>query len=167
MFHGDYFKSPEGVAIATGILLGVTMFLNVWGVIWPNQKKVIANARNVQAGGEADPAAADAGRRAALASRMNTIFSFPMLFFMVGAAHFFAQFIRPGGGTAGSTGRSRSSSGLCSSSARSGSSVGRAAGNITNWMFETHRAIGTGLVLVVVWYTLWEIIFSTRGVPPF
>ena len=34
------------------------MFLNVWLVIWPNQKKVIANARNVQAGGEADPDAA-------------------------------------------------------------------------------------------------------------
>ena len=33
----------------------LTMFLNVWLVIWPNQKKVIANARNVQAGGEADP----------------------------------------------------------------------------------------------------------------
>ena len=51
-------------AIATGILFGVTMFLNVWGVIWPNQKIVIANARNVQAGGEADPAAAGAGRTA-------------------------------------------------------------------------------------------------------
>ena len=45
------------------------MFLNVWGIIWRNQKKVIANARNVLAGGEADPAAADAGRAALLASR--------------------------------------------------------------------------------------------------
>ena len=43
------------MAIYTGILLALTMFLNVWLVIWPNQKKVIANARNVQAGGEADP----------------------------------------------------------------------------------------------------------------
>ena len=34
------------------------MFLNVWLVIWPNQQIVIANARNVQAGGEADPEAA-------------------------------------------------------------------------------------------------------------
>ncbi len=92
LFSGDYWKSSSGVAIATGILLGVTMFLNVWLVIWPNQKKVIANARNVQAGGQADPAAADAGRRAALASRQNTIFSFPMLFFMVGTAHFFVAY---------------------------------------------------------------------------
>ena len=85
LFTGDYWKSSQGVSIATGILLGVTMFLNVWGVIWRNQKVVIANARNVQAGGAADPAAADAGRKALLASRMNTIFSLPMLFFMIGA----------------------------------------------------------------------------------
>src|SRR5262249_56500090 len=90
MFHGDYFKFSEGVAIATGILLAVTMFLNVWLVIWPNQKKVIANARNVQAGGEADPAAAPAARKGGMASRQNTIFSFTMLMFMVGTSHFFS-----------------------------------------------------------------------------
>ena len=82
--NGDYWKTAPGVAISTGILLAVTMFANVWLVIWPNQKKVIANARNVLAGGEADPEAAAAGRRAALASRQNTIFSFTMLWFMVG-----------------------------------------------------------------------------------
>jgi uncharacterized membrane protein len=84
----DYFKSASGMAIAVGILLALTMFVNVWGIIWRNQKTVIANARNVQAGGEADPAAADAGRRALLASRQNTIFSLPMLVFMVGTSHF-------------------------------------------------------------------------------
>ena len=89
LFSGDYFKSVPGMAIATGVLLAVTMFLNVWLVIWPNQKKVIANARNVQAGGEADPDAAAAGRKALLASRMNAIYSFAMLMFMVGTAHFF------------------------------------------------------------------------------
>jgi uncharacterized membrane protein len=86
---GDYFKNGwASVAIGTGILFGVTMLVNVWGIIWRNQKVVIANARNVQAGGEADPAAADAGRRAALASRQNTIFSLPLLIFMVGTSHF-------------------------------------------------------------------------------
>ncbi len=84
----SYFKSAPGMAIATGILLALTMFVNVWGIIWRNQKIVIANARNVQAGGEADPAAAGAGRKALLASRMNTIFSLPMLVFMVGTQHF-------------------------------------------------------------------------------
>ena len=41
------------------MLLGtIMMFLNVWGVIWRNQKVVLANAANVLAGGEADPDAA-------------------------------------------------------------------------------------------------------------
>ena len=88
LFSGDYMKSVPGMSIATGVLLAVTMFLNVWLVIWPNQRKVIANARNVQAGGEADPDAAAAGRKALLASRMNAIFSLPMLVFMVGTSHF-------------------------------------------------------------------------------
>ncbi|MGZ4677224.1 MAG: urate hydroxylase PuuD [Acidimicrobiia bacterium] len=97
----DYFKSPTGMAIAVGILLALTMFVNVWGIIWRNQKIVIANARNVQAGGEPDPAAADAGRRAFLASRMNTIFSLPMLVFMVGTSHFpySSSLGQPSGGT--------------------------------------------------------------------
>lgn len=84
----DYFKTPSGMSISTGILLALVMFANVWFVIWPAQKKVIANARNVIAGGEADPTVAAVGRRAALASRTNTFFSIPMLFFMGATSHF-------------------------------------------------------------------------------
>ena len=84
----EYWRSAQGTAILAGILLALTMFLNVWGVIWPKQKIVIANARNVQAGGEANPAAAVEGRKALLASRMNMIFSLPMLVFMIGTTHF-------------------------------------------------------------------------------
>jgi uncharacterized membrane protein len=83
LFSSDYAKSLHGISIYAGVLLAVTMFLNVWLVIWPNQKKVIANARNVQAGGQADPSAAAAARKGALASRQNTIYSLPMLIFMV------------------------------------------------------------------------------------
>jgi uncharacterized membrane protein len=94
----DYFKTMPGISIATGILLALTMFLNVWGVIWRNQKIVIDNARNVQAGGEANPEAAAKGRAALMASRMNTIFSLPMLLFMVGTAHFpYNQILPPEG----------------------------------------------------------------------
>lgn len=82
-----YWGSLQGISISTGILFAVTMFLNVWGVIWPNQKKVIASAERVAAGGEADPAAAPAGRKALLASRTNTLFSIPMLFFMLFTSH--------------------------------------------------------------------------------
>jgi hypothetical protein len=63
------------------------MFLNVWIIIWPNQKIVIASNEQVLGGGEADPAAAGALAKAGLASRTNTLFSLPMLFFMGASAH--------------------------------------------------------------------------------
>ena len=87
-FNGDYFKTSAGVSIATGILLALVMFSNVWFVIWPAQKRVIANAQNVMAGGQADPTAAGFARRGLLASRTNTLFSIPMLFFMAATSHF-------------------------------------------------------------------------------
>jgi uncharacterized membrane protein len=99
LFDMDYWKTSQGISILTGILLGTTMFLNVWGVIWRNQRVVIANARNVQAGGEANPDAPAAGRRALMASRQNMIFSIPMLIFMVGTAHFPYEVGFPGGGS--------------------------------------------------------------------
>src|SRR5262245_46130794 len=37
-------SSSWGVMIFTGAAFGTLMFLNVWLVIWPNQKIVIANA---------------------------------------------------------------------------------------------------------------------------
>jgi uncharacterized membrane protein len=83
----NYFEGVGGTAILTGMLLGITMFLNVWGVIWRNQKVVIGNAENVAAGGEANPDAPAAAKAAARASRCNTLFSIPMLWFMVFAAH--------------------------------------------------------------------------------
>jgi uncharacterized membrane protein len=158
----DYFKGAPGIAIATGMLLGITMFLNVWLVIWPNQKKVIANARNVQAGGQADPAAADAGRAAALASRQNTIFSFSMLLFMIGSVHFFGFF---------DTSDNRAGYWIVTvilwlafELNCLGLIGGKAAGNVTNWIYENHwRAIAVGVVLAGVWYALWEIFFTGGG----
>jgi uncharacterized membrane protein len=73
--------------ILTGGLMGTLMWANVWFVIWPAQKIVIANAETVAGGGEANPAAAGAGGRAGMASRVNTLFSIPMLFFMGSASH--------------------------------------------------------------------------------
>ncbi|MFZ9628967.1 MAG: antitermination protein NusG [Ilumatobacteraceae bacterium] len=86
-FGNDFGKNAGGIAISTGMLLGIIMMLNVWGVIWRNQKVVLANAVNVLNGGEADPNAAAAGRRAVMASRQNAIFSVSMLFFMVYKGH--------------------------------------------------------------------------------
>lgn len=73
--------------ITVGAVLGTLMFLNVWLIIWPNQRIVIASNQAVAGGGEADPAAAGAAPKAALASRTNTLFSIPMLFFMGSSAH--------------------------------------------------------------------------------
>ena len=83
------FGIGHNVAISIGMVLGITMAANVWMVIWKNQRVVLANAVNVLGGGEADPNAAGSGRKALLASRQNMIFSVSMLFFMVGAAHFY------------------------------------------------------------------------------
>ncbi|MCP5179348.1 MAG: urate hydroxylase PuuD [Pseudomonadales bacterium] len=75
------------IDITVGATLGTLMFLNVWLIIWPNQKIVIASNQQVASGGQADPAAGAAGPKAALASRTNTLFSIPMLYFMGSSAH--------------------------------------------------------------------------------
>ncbi len=73
--------------ITVGALLGTLMFLNVWLIIWPNQKIIVESNQGVQAGNEPDPAAAAAAPKAALASRTNTLFSLPMLYLMGSSAH--------------------------------------------------------------------------------
>ncbi len=87
MGHGNSLSSGYMTRILTGGLMGTFMWANVWFVIWPAQKIVIANAESVAGGGEANPAAAGAGGKAGMASRTNTLFSIPMLFFMASATH--------------------------------------------------------------------------------
>jgi uncharacterized membrane protein len=87
-------KHLMGYGIIVGAVLGILMFLNVWLIIWPNQRIAIASAEKVHAGGEADPAAAGALAKAGLASRTNTLFSIPMLFFMASSVHL-AQLATP------------------------------------------------------------------------
>lgn len=82
-----YIKHLSGMGIMIGAVLGIIMFLNVWLIIWPNQKIVIASADQVAGGGEALPGAAAALGKAGLASRTNTLFSIPMLFFMASSVH--------------------------------------------------------------------------------
>ncbi len=82
-----YLKHLSGMGIMIGATMGIIMFLNVWLIIWPNQKIVIASAKQVAGGGEALPGAAAALGKAGLASRTNTLFSVPMLFFMASSIH--------------------------------------------------------------------------------
>ena len=64
--------------ITIGALMGTLMFLNVWLIIWPNQKIVC---------GIVQGDAAKAGPKALLASRTNVLFSAPMLMFMGSSFH--------------------------------------------------------------------------------
>jgi uncharacterized membrane protein len=73
--------------ILTGGILGTLMWFNVWFIIWPRQRIAIESAKSVAAGGEADPQAAKLAPVGARASRTNTLFSIPMLFFMGAARH--------------------------------------------------------------------------------
>ena len=82
-----YIKHLTGMGIMIGVTMGIIMFLNVWLIIWPNQKIVIASAKQVAGGGEALPNVAAALGKAGLASRTNTLFSIPMLFFMASSMH--------------------------------------------------------------------------------
>ncbi len=82
-----YLGQATSVDITLGAVLGTLMFLNVWLIIWPNQRILIESNQKVKDGGEALPEAAAAAPKALLASRTNTMFSFPMLFLMGSSAH--------------------------------------------------------------------------------
>ena len=78
---------PYYALILTGGTLGTFMWYNVWFVIMPRQRLTIASAEAVAAGGQANPEAAKQAPLAGRASRTNTLFSIPMLFFMGAARH--------------------------------------------------------------------------------
>jgi uncharacterized membrane protein len=68
--------------ILLGILIALTMWFNVWFVIWPRQKKIIGGFRGT------NPAPGpEVAKVAARASRYNAWMSIPMIFLMVGSAH--------------------------------------------------------------------------------
>lgn len=80
-----YNTSSRGLMIDVGMLMGTIMMLNVWGIIWPNQKRMIEGNRVQLEGGAAPAEYGKWARRAFLASRTNTLLSIPMVFFMVAA----------------------------------------------------------------------------------
>jgi len=69
----------KDIYIGLGMWLGLIMAFNVWNIIWPNQKIALGIVE-----GSADEKKA-AARIAMLTSRFNTMFSIPMLYFMVAA----------------------------------------------------------------------------------
>lgn len=84
--HG--WENNNLLAIGIGGGLGWVMFMNVWGVIWRINKKLIRWHQDFAANGTAIPAEAAAlARMGFLASRTNFWLSFPMLFLMGAASH--------------------------------------------------------------------------------
>lgn len=65
--------------IGIGMWLALIMAYNVWMIIWPNQKKALGMVEVT------DDEKKAAARIAMLTSRFNTMFSIPMLYFMVAA----------------------------------------------------------------------------------
>jgi len=80
LLHYVYGNGQLNGYIIVGATLATVMFLNVWLVIWPNQKIALGLVQ----GGDA----AAAGAKAALASRHNVLFSGPMAFGMLAGPHF-------------------------------------------------------------------------------
>ena len=73
-FAGGYDSSQASfVLMGVGVWLAIIMFINVWAVIWPNQKIALGLVE-----GDAD-AKAKAGKTGLLFSRINVLLSLPML----------------------------------------------------------------------------------------
>ena len=81
--------SSRALSIGIGGGYGMIMMLNVWGIIWRCQKKIISwTADNAAKGTPVPPESAVLARQAFLASRTNAWLSLPMLFFMAAASHY-------------------------------------------------------------------------------
>src|SRR5689334_1249957 len=77
----ESFASNKAYSIGIGGAYGIVMMLNVWGIIWPNNKRILAATA-----GTGPAAPPELARQAFIASRTNTWLSLPMLFFM-GTSH--------------------------------------------------------------------------------
>jgi uncharacterized membrane protein len=73
-------QGADGInMIGLGMWIAIVMFLNVWLVIWPNQKKILGLVEAT------DEQKAKATPVAGVASRLNTLLSLPMFYCMVNA----------------------------------------------------------------------------------
>ena len=73
----------RSTAIGIGMWLGLIMAINVWFVIWPNQKRALGIVDS------SPEEKAKSARTAMLFSRTNTLLSLPMLLSMVAAQNLY------------------------------------------------------------------------------
>ena len=79
---GGYATPNNVYSIGLGGAYGVIMLLNVWGIIWPNNKRIIAATA-----GTGPAAPPELARQAFIASRTNAWLSLPMVLFMATSEH--------------------------------------------------------------------------------
>jgi len=79
--NGQSWASNKTFSIGIGGAYGLVMLLNVWGIIWPNNKRILAATA-----GTGPAAPPELARQAFIASRTNAWLSLPMLLFM-GTSH--------------------------------------------------------------------------------
>lgn len=77
----ESYASNKTYSIGIGGAYGILMMLNVWGIIWPNNKRILAATA-----GTGPAAPPELARQAFIASRTNAWLSLPMLLFM-GTSH--------------------------------------------------------------------------------
>ena len=82
IFSDENGLTGRAVWILMGMTLGFIMWFNVWFIIWPAQQKIIRGVR------DGNPAPANLPKRAAMASKINTYLSAPMLFAMLAPNHY-------------------------------------------------------------------------------
>ena len=80
--NGESYASNKAYSIGIGGAYGILMLLNVWGIIWPNNKRILAATA-----GTGPAAPPELARQGFIASRTNAWLSLPMLLFMGTAEH--------------------------------------------------------------------------------
>lgn len=79
--------SNRTISIGVGGGIGLFLLLNVWGIVWPAQKRLIAWTKE-NPGAAPPPELAKRLRQAHLASRTGFWLTIPIIFFMVAASHY-------------------------------------------------------------------------------
>lgn len=84
-FHGEngLGRTTWGQWVSVGVIIGTVLVVNVWFVIWPAQKKIIAWMRAGQAPAQMPALAASSEK----VSKINVYLSIPLIFTMAAASH--------------------------------------------------------------------------------
>ena len=88
-FNNHGWESNRLLAIGIGGGIGWMLLLNVWGIVWRIQKRIILWTRAFAGQGTPIPDKAQRmGRQALLVSQISAWLTLPLLFFMGAASHF-------------------------------------------------------------------------------